>query len=207
MRKTWRFLRKRKNRPIIITTLAMVTLLVLLNPVKLFMPPRVNPTAYQPLLNTIAQGESNGNYNAYYGNAHNTDIHFTDMTIAQVLDWQRQYVASGSPSSAVGRYQIIHPTMLGLVAQLQLDTTAKFDASMQDRLAITLMERRGSVAFVYKKLTEQEFAANLAKEWASLPRMTGPDPGKSYYTDDGLNTARVSIPAVTTAVRQLQLHK
>jgi conjugal transfer mating pair stabilization protein TraG len=203
LKKTWRVLRRRKNRPLVMGGLAVIVVAmlgyILLRPV----PTHIDPTAYTPLLNTIADGESKGNYNAYYGHGDNTDIRFTDMTVAQVLFWQKQYVASGSPSSAVGRYQIIRPTLLGLVKQLNLDMSSKFDAHLQDQLAITLMERRGSVDYVEKKLSATQFAANLAKEWASLPRMTGPDPAASYYSGDGLNEARVSIPAVNSALSKL----
>jgi muramidase (phage lysozyme) len=169
------------------------------------MVPTIDPAAYRPLLDTIAKGESNGNYDAYFGNAGNTTVHFTDMTIAEVMQWQKNYVAGGSISSAVGRYQIIRPTLAGLVRQLGIDPqTARFDPALQDQLAITLMTRRGAVAYVQKKLTREQFAANLAKEWASLPKISGADPGQSYYAADGVNRARVSVGQVYHAVDNLK---
>ena len=164
----------------------------------------INPAAYVPLLNTIAQGESNGNYNAYFGNSGNVDIRFTDMTIEQVLQWQQQYVQQGSVSNAVGRYQIIQPTLQGLVQSLGIRTDARFDSRLQDRMAIALLERRGSIAFVNKTLTREQFAANIAKEWAALPRVLGPDPDESYYAGDGINTSRISISQVYGALGNLK---
>ncbi len=68
----------------------------------------INPEAFAPLLNLIAEGESNDNYNAYFGNPKNQEIDFTSMTVAEVMTWQKEIVRRGNPSSAVGRYQIIN---------------------------------------------------------------------------------------------------
>lgn len=48
---------------------------------------------YTGLLNTIALGESKGNYNAYFGSAHNNGIDFTAMAVGEVLEWQANFVA------------------------------------------------------------------------------------------------------------------
>lgn len=163
-------------------------------------PDAVDPEAYQPLLQTIAKGESNGNYNAYYGGARNTAVRFTEMTIAEVLKWQEDFVRQGHPSNAVGKYQIIRPTLVGLVNQLGFAQQAKFNETTQDRLAIALLERRGSEAFIAKALTREQFAANLAKEWAALPATSGSSPEKSYYAGDGLNQAQVNVDEIYTAL-------
>lgn len=164
----------------------------------------INPTAYVPLLNTIAKGESGGNYNAYFGNPANTAIRFTDMTIDEVLQWQAGYVAQGSVSNAVGKYQIVRPTLVGLVDQLKIDRGEKFDEALQDKLAIALLERRGAVEYVNDKLPREEFAANLAKEWAALPKMTGHDPHESYYAGDGINKSNITIGEVDEALAVLR---
>lgn len=163
----------------------------------------VDPTTYQPLLQLIAQAESRDNYNAYFGNPANTSLKLTDMTLAEVLAWQADYVQSGSPSDAVGRYQIISTTLQDLTAQLDLDSTTKFDRHLQDRLAITLLERRGSTNYVNKEISSSEFAANLAKEWAALPKVVGSNPGSSYYDGDGLNKSLVSIDKVQKAIEPI----
>lgn len=164
----------------------------------------VDQKTYRPLLSVIADAESHGNYNAYFGNSANKKIKFTKMTVSEVLDWQKSYVRQGSPSSAVGRYQFINSTLAGLVRQLKIDKNQKFDESMQDRLAITLLERRGAVAYVNREISKHDFAANLAQEWASLPRITGQSPGDSYYQSDGLNRALVKPKKVLEAVDQVK---
>lgn len=160
----------------------------------------IDPRAYAPLLQVVADGESNGNYNAYFGNAQNNEVRFTDMSIDEVLQWQQAYVQSGSPSSAVGRYQIIRPTLESLVGELDIERSQKFDVAMQDKMAIALMERRGATAYIGGDISREDFAANIAKEWAALPKVKGDQPQQSYYAGDGINKAHISIPQVLQAV-------
>lgn len=163
----------------------------------------VDPVTYTPLLHVIAKAESKGNYNAYFGNPGNSSINFTSMSIADVMQWQSDFVREGNLSSAVGRYQIIDTTLSGLVRQLGIDTSQRFDQATQDKLAIALLERRGSENYVNNELTPQEFAANLAKEWAGLPKVVGENPDKSYYDSDGLNKSRVSVDEVLKAIEPI----
>ncbi len=164
----------------------------------------IDPTAYKPLLTTIAQGESLDNYNAYFANAGNQEIKFTRMTLAEVIEWQKAYVREGSPSNAIGRYQIIQPTLEGLIKEYNLDTKLVFDEALQDKLAIALMERRGSIDFMKGNLSAEEFAHNLSKEWAALPRVIGDDPERSYYAGDGLNASHISSDAILSAINQFK---
>lgn len=145
------------------------------------------------LLNTIAKVESRSNYNAYFGNANNTSIQFTSMSVGEVLAWQEQFVEEGNPSSAVGRYQFIDSTLRGLVRELRVDESALFDPALQDRLAVALLERRGIRDYVDNKISREEFAHNLSKEWAALPKSVGENPERSYYAGDGLNKAQLSV--------------
>lgn len=165
--------------------------------------PAVDPAAYKPLLNLIGRIESNDNYNAYFGNSQNTEIKFTDMSISEVLAWQSHFVAQGNASSAVGRYQIINTTLSGLVSRQIVDAHQKFDEATQDRLAIALLERRGSLDYVTKQLGPEQFAANLAMEWAALPRVIGGDPNSSYYASDGLNKSRANVDEVMKAIEPI----
>lgn len=166
--------------------------------------PTIDSAAYTPLLDVIAKAESNGNYNAYFGNAGNSQIKFTDMTVAEVMKWQADFIAQGQPSSAVGRYQIISTTLSGLVNRKIVDVNEKFDEATQDRLAIALVERRGSLDYVARQLSAHEFAANLAKEWAGLPRVLGGNPTDSYYAGDGLNKSRTSVEEVLGAIAPIR---
>jgi muramidase (phage lysozyme) len=164
----------------------------------------VDPATYVPLLQLIASAESNDNYNAYFGNASNASVDFTKMTIAQVMKWQEAHVQQGNPSNAVGKYQIISTTLSGLIQRLGIDTNQKFDPSMQDNLAMRLIERRGAEEYVNNKLTRDQFAANLAKEWAGLPKVIGENPSDSYYASDGLNKSRVKVGEVLKAIEYVR---
>jgi muramidase (phage lysozyme) len=126
------------------------------------------------------------------------------MTITQVLEWQSEYIKKGSPSSAVGRYQILNTTLSGLVERHNIDKNRLYDNKMQDELAIKLLERRGSIEYANKKISRTEFAANIAKEWASLPKAVGKNPEKSYYHADGLNNSLVSIVEVLDAIKPIK---
>jgi conjugal transfer mating pair stabilization protein TraG len=164
----------------------------------------INPSRLRPLLEVVAQAESKGNYNAYFGNATNQEVHFTSMSIQEVLAWQEDLIARGGLSSAVGRYQIINTTLEGLVGELQLSKQERFDERTQDTMAVALVKRRGAESYLKGSLTEEEFAANLAKEWASLPAVVGQNPTESYYASDGLNKASVSPAEILHTIRTLR---
>lgn len=152
------------------------------------------------LLNTIAKVESKDNYNAYFGNPNNASIQFTSMTVGDVLAWQKQFVEQGSPSSAVGRYQFINSTLQGLLRELKIDESVRFDEALQDRLAVVLLERRGIHEYVDNKISREEFAHRLSKEWAALPKAIGENPEQSYYAGDGLNKAQLDVDEVYKSI-------
>lgn len=158
---------------------------------------------YTELLNTIAQGESKGNYNAYFGNANNTTLKFTEMSVGDIMRWQQEFVAKGNASSAVGKYQFISTTLEGLLNELNIDRDTRFDEALQDRLAVRLLERRGVQEYLRGHLSREQLAHNLSKEWAALPRVTGTQPAESYYAGDGLNHARISVDQVLAAIDSL----
>ena len=160
----------------------------------------VDAASCRSLLDLIAKAESRGNYNAYFGNANNTKIDFTSMTVAEVLKWQADFVQKGNASSAVGKYQIINTTLEGLVRELAIDGKELFNPALQDSMAIALIERRGAAEYAHGKLSREAFAGNLAKEWAALPSVTGSHPEKSYYDGDGLNSSLVSVTEVLKAI-------
>ncbi len=167
----------------------------------------INPAAYRPLLDLIGDAESNGNYNAYFSRPDNTKVKFTNMTIAEVLEWQDEFIKKGNVSSAVGKYQIINTTLSGVVDQLEINPSQRFDQQTQDRLAIALIERRGALPYVNQKISKEDFAANLAKEWAALPKVVGDKPTESYYASDGVNKSRVKVDHILEAVEKVQEEK
>ena len=158
---------------------------------------------YTKILDTIAKGESNGNYNAYYGEANNSKIKFTSMKVQDVLAWQKKFVEKGSPSSAVGKYQFIRPTLQGLVDELDIDGNETFSPDLQDKLAIVLLKRRGVYDYMDEKISKEQFAYNLSKEWAALPIVKGDKPEASYYAGDGLNEVRTTIDEISQGIDSL----
>lgn len=162
------------------------------------------PSSYRPLLDLIASVESKGNYNAYFGNVGNFSIDFTKMSIAEVQQWQKEQVEQGSPSSAVGRYQIIDTTLAGLVRSMNINESQLFDQATQDEMAIALIEKRGSLEYINGEITRDKFAANLAKEWASLPSVMGSNPNGSYYQGDGLNKSLIDKEKVFGAINLIE---
>ena len=162
--------------------------------------PRSQTLDSNALLNIIGQAESNGNYNAYYGHASNQKIQFASMSLNDVIKWQNTFVKNGSPSSAVGKYQFIRKTLQDLMRSAGVNGNEIFTQTMQDRLATVLLNRRGLSKYLSGAITKEQFADDLAKEWASLPM----DSGQSYYAGDSLNAALVSRSVVLNAIEQLK---
>ena len=148
------------------------------------------------LKNLIGHHESKNDYNRVYG-AGVKRIPLTDMTVDQVLAWQRNYVKNGSPSSAVGKYQIIQDTLRGLKAEMGLTGNEKMDAAMQDRMFMHLAKRRGLDDYLAGRISQDKMMRNLSQEWASLPKN---DSGLSYYHGDGLNRASAAPATVRRAL-------
>ena len=131
------------------------------------------------LLNMIGQKESGGDYNVIYGG---TSIPLTDMTLAEVLNYQKTQMKNGS--TAVGKYQFINSTLQEAARNSGIGPDDKLTPENQDKMAMYLLRRRGLDDFKSGKISDQQFASNLALEWASLPMMSG----KSAY--DGVQGNR-----------------
>lgn len=112
----------------------------------------------------------------------------TAMTLDELDAWQTANWNAGAESTAAGGYQILRDTLRDLRGELGLDGSELFDIKMQDRLARALMERRGLDDFLSGKITPEEFADNMAQEWAAFPMADG----RSAYAGDGLNAATIS---------------
>jgi type II secretory pathway pseudopilin PulG len=132
----------------------------------------------------------------------------TSMSVQEVLNWQRASVNAGSESSAAGKFQIIRPTLQGLVDRGAISPNARFDPATQERAAESLLNGRGLQDFKAGRIDENQFAQNLSQEWAGLPasvidRRGRPATGQSYYAGDGLNRSTVDLNSVLNAVRGL----
>ncbi|THK35606.1 hypothetical protein EHS39_23525 [Ensifer sp. MPMI2T] len=170
-----------------------------------------DPQRLLPLLDLIGLLESGNNYNAFFGNSRNSDSpKFVTMTVADVIEWQRRFVADGRPSSAVGRFQFLRKTLKGLRDDGLIKSSAVFNQTAQDNLGAALIKRRGLGRLLAGSLSAEDFAVNLAKEWAALPvpkdvrngsRMVRA--GESYYAGDNNNRALVSVAGFMHAVRSI----
>lgn len=127
------------------------------------------------LLSFIGQHESRGNYNALvYGNNTPREADLTNMSIAEVMQYQSQMIGRGHASTAVGKYQFLRGTLGDAVnATDGIDMNTQFTPEVQDRLAEFLLERRGLSRFQSGEMSPEQFARNLANEWASLPLVSG----------------------------------
>jgi len=156
------------------------------------------PERLAGLLGFIGNLEAPLGYNQVYGR--NKMAPLDQMTINQVLSYQRDRVRRGSPSSAVGRYQFIRPTLRGLVRELGLSGDELFTPELQDSLAVHLLKRRGLDKYLDGQISLENFGNSLAREWASLPVLTGRKRGRSYYAGDGLNNALTDTTAAQQAI-------
>ena len=149
------------------------------------------------LKEVIGQAESGGNYNAIYGNATQSDIDFSKKTMAEILQIQKDHVASGQPSSAIGKYQFIQGTLKGLINELGMTGQELFTPEVQDKMFQQLLLRRGYNQYKAGEITLEQFQENLAKEWASLPK---DKTGLSYYEGDGLNKALITPEQLQSSI-------
>jgi hypothetical protein len=131
------------------------------------------------VLDFIGSIEAPAGYNAYsYYASSPPPKPLTSMTISEVLAWQER-IDRTSRSEAAGRYQIMEDTLRDyLVPTLGLTGREVFNAKTQDRLAYALMLRRG---WHPQSSDYIDMANHLAREWAALPLVSGPNRGKSYH--------------------------
>ena len=100
----------------------------------------------------------------------------------------------------MGRYQFIDSTLRGLVQELKIDEEEIFTPALQDTLAVALLERRGVQEYATGEISKEEFAHNLSKEWAALPKVIGENPEQSYYAGDGMNKALLSVGEIYSGI-------
>lgn len=173
----------------------------------------------RPILNLIIDNESRGAV-AAQGAASPYDVvwsgiraedrprRLTALTVGRVLWWQ-DLIDARYMSEAAGAYQVMEDTLRGLVRDGAVSETALFDAAGQDAVALALLDRRGWTRCEAGEITPEEFADQLAREWASLPvtrdqkgAKRAVKRGQSFYAGDGLNKAHASPDTVLAAIRE-----
>jgi muramidase (phage lysozyme) len=160
-------------------------------------PASISDPATNALLDFIGQKESNGNYNILVGGK--TEPNLTNMTISEVLEYQKTMLRRGHESTAVGKYQIIKKTLLGLVGQGYAKLTDIFNPQTQDKLALGLLKGVGLNRYLSKKISTEKFADNISGIWASLPFKTG----KSFHHGVGSNKSSGSRESFVNVVAKL----
>lgn len=166
------------------------------------------------LLAFIRSDEAPKGYGQIYGGAKgvslSTDV--SKMTLNQVIALQDQMLRNKSASTAVGGYQFIQRTLIGTMSGMKLTGKEVWTPELQDKMAIHLMKGRGLDSYLAGTMSAENFANNLAKEWASLPVVTSIlgfkkfvlKPGQSYYAGDGLNKSRHDPKQFLALVKILQ---
>ena len=171
---------------------------------------------YRPLLNLIGftEGTDKGDgYNETLGygimldgrvsKGKGTDVVLTRMTLDQVDRLQSRMLKDPDNrrlnSSAAGRYQIVRTTRRAIEKTLGLSGSELFDADMQDRMACFLLGQRGVDKYLAGRLSEDTLINNLAKEWASLPTVSG----NGHYGGQRAAVSTARVRAVLADVRKL----
>lgn len=136
---------------------------------------------YRPMLDLIGFAEGTDRKRGYnetlaYGAFTGGDVDLVSMTLQEVDALQTRMLkhpVNSFNSSALGRYQIVRTTLRTIRKTLKLPATALFDADMQDRCACYLLGLRGIDKYLAGRLSEDTLIDNLAREWASLPTISG----------------------------------
>lgn len=172
------------------------------------------------LLKLIADGEavrSNPYCSVWPGSV---EPSLTAMTLSQVDDYQKQRIASGRKSSAVGKYQFIKSTLKECVGYLGCDPLRVcFTPDVQDALIIKRLEKfRRYNEWKSGALDSGKFMIFLAAEFASMPvpydiaagsvykglPKRNLKKGQSFYAGDGLNKANHDPDSVYQALEDIR---
>lgn len=134
----------------------------------------------------IAKAESGGRYTAYAGDRGRGDQAITTMTLTQL---RQKY---GDYNTAVGAYQFMPGTAIGLAKQLGMDPNKTvFTPEVQDKLNQYHLKTMGYEQFRSGKLSQAEFGTRIAQQYRALP---DPRTGRTYADQYAKgNAATVSL--------------
>ncbi|WP_279483405.1 phage tail length tape measure family protein [Aureimonas sp. SK2] len=141
-----------------------------LAPVTVSLPATASTTvarAGNAFLDLIRRAEGTAGANGYntslaYGRFTGGERNLTGMTLNQIDALQTsmlRHPGNTYNSSALGAYQIVRTTLRGLREELGLDGSQLYSPELQDRLALTLAQRRGASA------------SGLRNEWEGFRRV------------------------------------
>jgi murein DD-endopeptidase MepM/ murein hydrolase activator NlpD len=157
--------------------------------------PGVNQGGIESISKLIAKAETGGRYTAYAGDGGKGNQEITTMTLTQL---RKKY---GDYNTAVGAYQFMPGTAIGLAKQLGMDPNKTvFTPEIQDKLNQYHLKTMGYEKFKSGKLSQQEFGTRIAQQYRALP---DPRTGRTYadqYAKD--NAAQVSLNEFNTALNE-----
>ena len=152
------------------------------------------------MLDLIASLEAPDGYDQVYsGVTVSPPRAITEMTVAEVLDWQRD-ASRTSVSSAAGRYQVIRPTLREMLAQGVVRENEVFGRHAQDKIALHLLNKAGYRSGQYSPAV----ANRIAGIWAALPQIGGSAEGLSVYEGYAGNHALIDAKSYR-AVMQCEM--
>ena len=166
-----------------------------------------------PLGDLISRGE--GGYNSYNrGTQHgrivpaNQHCDFSQITLDELTRRQRLPIRDPDKVFAVGKYQVIPPTMRGAVAKLHLDPNERYTPETQERIFADYLirDKRPEIyGYIIGQSGASLHAAQKAasQEWASID---APDtPGRPYgeYAKHG-NHSSIRANQVANALDQMR---
>ena len=117
-------------------------------------------------------------------------IRLSTMTLDQVDALQSKMLRNPKNkwnSSAAGKYQIVRTTLRKLKKLMGLSGGAIYSPSLQDRMAIYLLNGRGYKKFKSGAMSARDFQYKLSQEWASI---ANPRTGKALQ-HTGTTTAQI----------------
>ena len=126
----------------------------------------------KPLLDMIGSGESDnvGGYSAMFPSESYPKM--LDMTINEVIEFQKEKLKDGRKSVAVGRYQMLYPEDYAAAAGLPL--TAKFTPENQDKMVIAYLKKNRKLnEFVKGEITNEQFSEELSQEFGTFKSASG----------------------------------
>ena len=156
-----------------------------------------------PLLQLISGAE--GGYDSMYPSEKYPQM--LNMTMTELVAFQKLKLKDGRASAAVGAYQFLYPEQYVTLAGLTMNS--KFTPENQDKLALAFLKARGITVEAFKR-DRVGTALKLAQGFAGVP-VLAPTQGKyrfvrrgeSYYSGDGVNAATVSAERVEKSIDKL----
>jgi len=111
--------------------------------------------------------ESNGNWNAWFGNSGNTE----DLSRLSLGDILKRQARPGD--DAAGLIQIVPGTLKGMISKYGYSRNTKFTPQVQTEMALLLMKEKGLDKWLKGDMPDGAFADRLAQVWAGFKTSKG----------------------------------